>query len=384
MDMARIYENHKARGLQAMLNSAGVCLDGSRPWDLGGTIRVCSDACADRAAPVSAKRTWTNGGTASNRTSSPRANCARSDLQLVGSLPGLWYEWRARLLNLQSRCHAWIVGKRYYDLGYELFACMLDRRMTYACGYWQDAVSLEEVQERKLARMCWKLGPMVGARVLEIGCGWGSFAEDAASRYRAQVVGITISQNQTVYAAARCRGLPADIRLQDYCDVNGRFDHLVSLGMFEYVGVKNYCTYMTTAHRLLRDDGLFLLHTIGSNTSVHTTGSWIGEYIFLNGMLPSIAQIAPGHRSTFRDGGLAQLRRRLRPNANGLVRKLRTPLARVGRAPLSALFSHLALLPVDLHRIVPHAQEPIVANRVEQTSSHERLLLPALKYRLSQ
>lgn len=292
MDMTRIYENHKVRGLQAVLDAAGVHLDGSRPWDLRvhdsrlfGRLR--------RQGSLGLGEAYMDEWWDCEQLDECVARLLRAgaDRWLTGSLLGRWYEWRAQLLNLQSRCRAWIVGERHYDLGYELFARMLDRRMTYTCGYWQDAVNLEEAQERKLELVCRKLGLKAGYRVLDIGCGWGSFAEYAASRYGAQVVGVTISRDQARYAAERCRELPVDIRLQDYRDVDGCFDHLVSLGMFEHVGVKNYRIYMATAHRLLRDDGLFLLHTIGSNTSVHTTDPWIGQYIFPNGMLPSIAQI---------------------------------------------------------------------------------------------
>jgi cyclopropane-fatty-acyl-phospholipid synthase len=97
----------------------------------------------------------------------------------------------------------------------------------------------------------------------------------------------------------RCKGLPVEIRLQDYREVNEPFDHIVSLGMIEHVGSKNYRTYMQTAHRCLKDDGIFLLHTIGSNRSVRTTDPWIEKYIFPNSQLPSIRQLALASEGLF-------------------------------------------------------------------------------------
>ena len=128
--------------------------------------------------------------------------------------------------------------------------------------------------------------------MLEIGCGWGSFAKYAAETYGAEVVGITVSKEQVELARKRCKGLPVEIRLQDYREINEPFDHIVSLGMIEHVGNKNYRTYMQTVHRCLKDDGIFLLHTIGSNISVYTTDAWIAKYIFPNSHLPSIRQLA--------------------------------------------------------------------------------------------
>ncbi len=141
--------------------------------------------------------------------------------------------------------------------------------------------------------MCRKIGVKRGDRILDIGCGWGSFAKFAAEKYDARVVGITISKEQVKLAEERCTGLPVEIRLQDYRDVNEQFDHIVSLGMFEHVGPKNYRTFFEIARRCLKDDGLFLLHTIASNESVVQCDPWFDKYIFPNGVLPSVAQL--GH-----------------------------------------------------------------------------------------
>ncbi|OHC28877.1 MAG: cyclopropane-fatty-acyl-phospholipid synthase, partial [Pseudomonadales bacterium RIFCSPLOWO2_12_59_9] len=164
---------------------------------------------------------------------------------------------------------------------------------------WQGAANLAQAQEHKLDLVCRKIGLQPGERVLDIGCGWGSFAEFAAQRYGAQVVGITISREQAELARRRCKGLPVEIRLQDYRDLNEPFDHIVSLGMFEHVGWKNYATYMAVVQRCLRDSGLFLLHSIGANDCRKHCDAWIDRHIFPNGGLPSIAQIGKAIGNNF-------------------------------------------------------------------------------------
>jgi cyclopropane-fatty-acyl-phospholipid synthase len=168
---------------------------------------------------------------------------------------------------------------------------MLDERMVYTCGYWQDSENLSQAQTAKLDLVCRKIGLKPGQRVLDIGCGWGGFAKYAAEMYGGKVTGITVSHKQAERAIEYCRGLPVEIRLQDYRDVSETFDHIVSLGMLEHVGSKNYRQYIQKVHDCLSDDGLFLLHTIGSSVSVRKTDPWINKYIFPNSMLPSIAQL---------------------------------------------------------------------------------------------
>jgi cyclopropane-fatty-acyl-phospholipid synthase len=197
-----------------------------------------------------------------------------------------------RLLNRQTMRRAWQVGKVHYDLGNDFYAAMLDRRMTYTCGYWNGAVNLEEAQEAKLELICRKLKLEPGMRVLDIGCGWGSFMGYATERYGVSCVGITISKEQAKWAQQRYADLPLEFRLQDYRETTGSFDRIVSVGMFEHVGRKNHRAYAEVAHRCLADDGLFLLHTIGKNIRHSTPDPWIDKYIFPNGDLPSIGQIA--------------------------------------------------------------------------------------------
>ena len=199
---------------------------------------------------------------------------------------------RAKLLNLQSQARAFQVGEEHYDLGNDLFERMLDPRMIYSCAFWQYAMNLTQAQEHKLDMICRKLNLRQGERLLDIGCGWGGLAEFAAKHYGVSVLGVTISKEQQAFAQKRCHGLPVEISLSDYRDLDQSFDKIVSVGMFEHVGEKNYPVYFETARRLLADEGLFLLHTIGSDVTTQATDPWINKYIFPNGKTPSARELA--------------------------------------------------------------------------------------------
>jgi len=224
---------------------------------------------------------------------------ARLDHDVRGNLGLLTRAAWARLTNPQTPSKSFKVGQHHYDIGNDLYQAMLDKRLTYTCGSWKSAVNLDDAQEAKLDLVCRKIGLKRGDRVLDIGCGWGSFLKFAAERYGASGVGITVSKNQVALGRKLCKGLPVEILLQDYREVREKFDHVISLGMFEHVGYQNYRTYMKVAARCLKDNGLFLLHTIGGNQSVRATDDWIGKYIFPNSMLPSLAQISSSIEEIF-------------------------------------------------------------------------------------
>jgi cyclopropane-fatty-acyl-phospholipid synthase (EC 2.1.1.79) len=169
---------------------------------------------------------------------------------------------------------------------------MLDPYMQYSCGYWRDASNLLEAQQNKLELICRKLNLQKGMTLLDIGCGWGGLAAYAAENYGVKVTGVTISAEQQKLAQQRCAGLDVEILLQDYRDLDSKFDRIVSVGMFEHVGPKNYKTYFTVANKNLAEDGIFLLHTIGSNQSDLNVDAWIDKYIFPNGCLPSVSQLS--------------------------------------------------------------------------------------------
>ena len=193
--------------------------------------------------------------------------------------------------NFGKKAKAFEIGKRHYDIGNDLFKRMLDRRMTYTCGYWRNATNLDEAQEAKLDLVCRKLGLKSGQTVLDIGCGWGSFGKFAAEKYSVRVTGMTVSKEQVELGRELCKGLPVEFRLQDYRDLKE-----VSTISFHSVCSSTSVTrttrrYFRVACDHLKDGGLFLLHTIGSNLSVTHGDPWANKYIFPNGMLPSIAQI---------------------------------------------------------------------------------------------
>lgn len=224
---------------------------------------------------------------------------ARLEEKFIFFWPILWSQIKS-FLNLQTRSRAFIIGKRHYDIGNDLYKAMLGKTLAYSCGYFKNVKSLDQAQEAKFDLICKKIGLKKGQTILDIGCGWGGFLKFAVQKYGAMGLGITVSKEQLIYAKELCKSLPVEIRLQDYRSLNGKFDHIVSVGMFEHVGVKNYHTYMSKARELLKDDGLFLLHTIGSNkSSLSSIDPWIEKYIFPNSMLPSVAQIAKSIEGKF-------------------------------------------------------------------------------------
>lgn len=208
----------------------------------------------------------------------------------------VWRDWpgilQAKFVNLQRGRRAFEVGRRHYDIGHDLYARMLDERMVYSCGYWAEADCLDEAQEAKLDLVCRKLQLRPGLRVLDIGCGWGGAAKFAAERYGVKVVGVTVSHDQASRAREETSGLPVEIRLCDYREVREKFDRIISIGMFEHVGHRNYRGYFDLVRNCLAEDGLFLLHTIGSLRTTTRPDAWIARHIFPNSSLPSATQIA--------------------------------------------------------------------------------------------
>jgi cyclopropane-fatty-acyl-phospholipid synthase len=204
------------------------------------------------------------------------------------------------LVNLQSRVRAFAVGERHYDLGNELYQYMLGETMQYSCGYWREAKNLDEAQRAKMRLIAEKLKLERGMRVLELGCGWGGLARFLAAEYGVEVVGYTVSKEQAAFAAPRRAGLPIDIRVEDYRSLpkeeNGGYDRVVSVGMFEHVGPKNYRTYMQVAHRALKPGGIFVLHSIGGEGRIEP---WLHRYIFPGGILPQEDQLTAAYLDLF-------------------------------------------------------------------------------------
>ena len=283
------------RILQELLGTAGISINGDAAWD----IRI-HDARLYR-------RVLTGGSLAFGEAYMDGLwDCPRLDeffhrllrvdaderlkgwarIRLLGEI------LRYRLFNHQSVHRAFQVGEQHYDLGNDVFAAMLDPTMAYSCAYWHKAASLAEAQQAKYELICRKLELRAGEHLLDIGCGWGGLAQYAAEHYGVRVLGVTVSREQQALARERCAGLPVEIELTDYRQLQGEFDKIVSVGMFEHVGPKNYETYFTTVNRLLKDKGLFLLHSIGNYTSSRGCDAWLDKYIFPNGHLPAAHEIS--------------------------------------------------------------------------------------------
>jgi cyclopropane-fatty-acyl-phospholipid synthase len=286
--------------IQEILDLADVRINGDRPWD----IQVQNQKFYERVL---------SGGSLALGESymDDWWNCEALDqffTKILGarlykkakkSKQVIWAILKAKITNVQSRSNAYEIGKRHYDIGNNLFSIMLDKTMNYSCGYWNKARSLDNAQEAKMDLICHKMGFKTGMNVLDIGCGWGGFAKYAAEKYNVTVLGTTVSREQIEFARKACQGLPVEIKLQDYRGLKEKFDRIVSIGMFEHVGVRNYSTYMKIVHSCLASDGLFLLHTIAGNSSVNSTDPWISKYIFPNSMLPSAKQITSAAEGLF-------------------------------------------------------------------------------------
>lgn len=286
--------------VKELLSLAGIEINGRNPWD----IQVHDERFYKRAiteVELGLGESYMDGWWDVEQLDEMIFRIVRADLQskvkrnfkIAFQLAGFY------LFNMQARHRAFIIGERHYDLGNDLFQNMLDKRMNYSCAYWKNASNLDEAQENKLKLICEKLYLKPGMRVLDIGCGWSAFGKYAAEKYRVEVVGITVSKEQVSLGKELCRGLPVEIRLMDYRDLNEEFDRIVSVGMIEHVGYKNYRTYFKIAEKCLNEDGLFLLHTIGEVRSVKNTDAWTHKYIFPNGMLPSVAQLAKAVEGLF-------------------------------------------------------------------------------------
>ena len=285
--------------IQDLLTLADIRINGDRPWD----IQVHDERFYARIlaeGSMGLGESYMDGWWDCASVDQFIARVLRSELDSQVNPRKDWIPvLKARVLNMQNPSRAYHVGKHHYDIGNDLYERMLDRRMIYSCGYWKEAQNLEAAQEAKLDLVCRKLGLEPGMRVLDIGCGWGGTAKFAAKRYGVEVVGVTVSQEQVAYGQQLCRDLPVDIRYQDYRSLTEKFDRILSLGMFEHVGVKNYPAFMHRVRELLVPDGLFLLHTIGRLESRTDCEPWISKYIFPNSMLPSAKQICEACEGLF-------------------------------------------------------------------------------------
>ncbi len=276
-----------------LLATAGITIDGPEPWDVQvHDERVWSRVLRD--GTLGAGEAYVDGWWDSRALDQTIDRLQR--IELVDALRDNWmivpHLIKARVMNLQTLRRAFGNGQHHYDIGNDLYEAMLDRRLLYTCALWSTgARDLDEAQEAKLALVCKKVGLRPGMRVLDLGCGWAGFAAYAAERHGVEVVGVTVSREQVRYAKEHYAHLPIDIRLDDYRNATGSYDAVVSIGLLEHVGPKNYRGYMELVDRCLAPGGVAFAHCIGGNRSSSQIDPWFDKYIFPNATLPSLAQL---------------------------------------------------------------------------------------------
>jgi cyclopropane-fatty-acyl-phospholipid synthase len=291
------------RRLAQLLKPAGVMLNGTRPWDITLYHPQTCDRIL-REGSLGLGESYVEGWWDCERVDELVCRMLRLGLdRQVSSAAQVWLRLRAALTNPQSIRRAWQVAKEHYDLDNDLFDRMLDDTMSYSCGYWAQANTLEQAQQDKLALICAKLQLQPGMRLLDIGCGWGSLMRYACEHHGVVCVGITVSKEQQAWAQSTSKNWPVRCELTDYRQFNvdgrQRFDRVASVGMFEHVGRRNYRTFFQVARRSLANDGLLLLHTIGQNQSGQVSDPWIERYIFPNGVTPAAAEICTACEQDF-------------------------------------------------------------------------------------
>jgi cyclopropane-fatty-acyl-phospholipid synthase len=291
--------------LGCLLREADVEIDGPRPWDM----RVLDERFYARVfagGSLAAGEAYMEGWWEVDQLDEffARIQRARLDRRLY-SIPFLWRAVLSKVSNLQSRRRSRRVAQQHYDLSNDLYAAMLGPTMQYTCAYYGPdgaALTLDEAQRLKLELIARKLHLEAGMTVLEFGGGFGELARMLAERHGCRVVSYNISHAQVEYARSRCAGLPVEFRLQDYREAAAdpaRYERVVSIGLMEHVGPKNYRGFFELAHARLAPGGLCLVHTIGGNVSQTATDAWIDKYIFPGGVIPSEKQLTAAKEGLF-------------------------------------------------------------------------------------
>ena len=290
--------------LAQLLASADIHLNGSRPWD----IQI--------KHPQTLQRLLSQGGSALGESYMDGwwecqaidlmvERAMRAGLQEKLATPRAWWEsfkggMRPRDGVDQSR----IVGRMHYAVGNQVFQAMLDPYMAHSCAYWvEGAQTLEEAQIAKLEMVCRKLQLRPGMRVLDMGCGWGSFMRYAAEHYGVTVLGLSNVPHQIELGKTLARHLPVQFELSDYAQFNtdgkSKFDRIVSIGTFEQLGQAHVAAFFETAKRCLKDDGWMLLQTQGKSNRQRLLDAWNDKYIYPQGYLPRLDEVTQASEAHF-------------------------------------------------------------------------------------
>lgn len=284
-----------ARKIVELLRSAGVEVNGDQPWD----IQVHDNRFYNRVlsnGTLGAGESYMEGWWDVEALDEFITRVRRVDpYKKLTPVRASMLVLKARILNRQSKSRSKKVAQEHYDLGNDLYEAMLGRRMQYTCAYWNNASTLEAAQEAKLHLICRKVGLQPGMRVLELGAGFGGLAHFMAAEYGCHVVSYNISKEQVTFGRRLCQGLPVRFEQKDYREAAHepeQFDRVVTVGLCEHIGPRNYRRFLELMHQRLKAAGLLLLHTIGGNESLTITDRWVDKYIFPNAVIPSTAQLA--------------------------------------------------------------------------------------------
>ena len=276
-----------------ILDRAGVPVNGSVPW----SIQVHNEKLWDRVISqrqLGLAEAYMDGWWDCDAIDVMLTKLLETDVlgQLRPTFALAGHAIKSTFLNRQTKSRAAKNAQHHYNIGNDLYERMLDPEMVYSCGYWATAKDLASSQFAKLDLICKKLHLEPGMKILDIGCGWGGYLRHAVKNYGVIGVGISPAENQIQIAKSRQGNLNIEYLQQDYQDLTGSYDRIVSIGMMEHVGPKNLNTFFNKCIELLNPNGIMLHHTISSNVSKLATDPFFDRYIFPGGVLPSIAQIA--------------------------------------------------------------------------------------------
>ncbi len=283
------YSNFRKR-FEQLMAVADIRINGDRPWDM----RVHREETYPRIfafGSLGVGESYMDGWWDCEQLDELVCRASRIDLKSHFRPGDIVRAAHARLINPKGNASLFAGGAAHYEVGRDLYRGMLDKRMIYSCAYWSGAETLDEAQENKLVLIARKLGLEPGMKILDIGCGWGGAIHYFAEHYGVSGVAVTISPDQFNAARELCVGLPVDIRLQDYREVDEQFDRSYSIDMLGHVGRRNYRQYMESVKRCLRPGGLHLAQTAGSENSAVKADPWVDRYIFPGGHIPSPKQI---------------------------------------------------------------------------------------------
>lgn len=292
--------------VEILLNQVGIELNGSNPWDIKINDHRFLDAILYNHS-IGSGEAYMDGWWDCDRLDELffRICHHKYERKFYSQIDIAYTSTKNALINQQTPKRSEDVAKTHYNLGNRLFECMLGSSMAYTCAYWKDAKSLDEAQFAKYDLVCRKAQLKPGDTVLEIGCGFGGLAKYMVEHYGVSVVAMDIAEEPAKYAKELCKNLPVEIYHCDYrahhiYNPEGKkFDKIVSVGVLEHVGYKNYAKLLNLSRSMIKDDGIFLLHSIGGNISVNFCEPWINKYIFPRGMLPSLKQMGKAFEHRF-------------------------------------------------------------------------------------